>query len=151
MGQGGETTCPQSLKVSAVVHGNVGQALRPSVLGTGPPCRDDSGLSSRPPGDWDPNPFWQVTPSCPCPLSLPLSNDGYFKGYFDSLRCNKKLAISYYEAVLQSCGSPFYPLRFKCLYLLSLVFRNIKLYSICRKPSYLALQFIAPSVDISFA
>lgn len=50
-------TCPHSLKVSAIVNGNVGQALRPSVLGTGPSCRDDSGLSSETPWGLGPKPF----------------------------------------------------------------------------------------------
>lgn len=68
-----------------------------------------------------------------------------------SLCCNKKLAINYCKSVLQSCGNPFYPLCFKWLYLLFLVFRSIKLYYICCKPSYFALRFIAPSADISYS
>lgn len=75
---------------------------------------------------------------------------GVFKAYFDSPHRNKKLAINYYKAVLQSLGNPFYPLCLKWLYLLSLVFRNIKLYSARCKPSYFAFRFIVPSVDIAF-
>lgn len=47
--QGVEMTCPLSLRVFVAVNGNVGQAwvvTSPSVLGTGLPCRNDSGLSS---------------------------------------------------------------------------------------------------------
>lgn len=102
------------------------------------------------PGSWGPDPLsgWPFPPVLFSFFSV--SSDGDFKGSFDSLCCNKKLAINYYKAVLQLCGSPFYPLCFKWLYLLSLVFRNIKLNSVCCKPSYFALQFIVPSADISF-
>lgn len=126
--------------------GQARAATSPSIctvrlLGTAVGCSENP---------WEREPkscFWQVTPSCPLPPTH-FSTMGILKAIL-TLCCNKKLAINYYKALLQLCGSPFYPLCFKWFYLLSLVFRNIKLNSICCKPSYFAWHFIAPSADTS--
>lgn len=68
-----------------------------------------------------------------------------------SLFCTKEVAINCSEAALQPRGSPSHPLCFERVYLLFLVFGSVKLYGVCCKPSYFALQFIAPSADISYS
>lgn len=136
--RGGDVAHSRSLKVVVAGRGNV-----LGSLGSGQPRRteDRAGLrGSVVPahGARGPSPsLWTSRPRvlfrCPPRLSDRVSLRRF------RVCGRKKPAINYYKAVLQPRGSPFYPLCFKWLCLLSLVFRNVKLYGVCCKPSYFAV------------